>query len=430
MRKKTEGGFTLLEMTISAVILAILAAYAIPKLATGKDKADATAESLAIAALEMRHKASLLDYYRTGERPTVGNIVGYRAPSISEPAPAEAEVLFDYGFFGHFEFNHPNGQAKIILGYVAGTTPVDALSGNDTTTWKNPTRTSFPSCSDLTDGFWIYNVGPNGAYDAIKFNQWGSTVYSGLFRLGAGVLGPRSENINLTPIGGGNRGVPRSARPGCLVSASALNWWRNTPAAGYTEHVLQPEDTGGSSQGTFRYVSETPIIQGRLLDIRGTTAGSVRSLTRISPSHFRLTCEAYSTRYGVPYSLSGLPSLHALATGRNDVTKLRPIVFTTNTGLSGVYHYDGTATVASETFTPPGVGSAKCVRQGPAPETPPTDPGSPGDYPPAADGSGWCLSAGRKLPTYSDSAGTPTSSTDDSVFELAAEAVDDPTNCP
>jgi hypothetical protein len=48
----------------------------------------------------------------------------------------------------------------------------------------------------------------------------------------------------------------------------------------------------------------------------------------------------------------------------------------------------------------------------------------------ATDGSGYCLSPGRKLPTYRDSSGTPTSSVSDPVVELATEAVDDPTNCP
>ena len=71
-----------------------------------------------------------------------------------------------------------------------------------------------------------------------------------------------------------------------------------------------------------------------------------------------------------------------------------------------------------------------CERVGPAPAVPPSDPGDPGAYPMAQDGSGYCLSPGRKLPTYKDGSGTPTGSSSDPVVELATEAMDDPTNCP
>lgn len=156
-----------------------------------------------------------------------------------------------------------------------------------------------------------------------------------------------------------------------------------------------------------------------------------------SANRFAFDCSPYSRRYGVPYVIRGVqPWGSGVLSSSNGLEKSASYMISVST--EGAFtHYDGTLGVISSstswlhhTFKGEPDKNGYCERQGPAPTVPPSDPGAPGAYPMAADGSGYCLSPGRKLPTYRDGNGTPTASASDPVAELATDAVDDATNCP
>jgi type II secretory pathway pseudopilin PulG len=392
---KKKGGFSTVEVVITTVILAILAAIATPKLANMTGQADRAAEKKAIKSIENLHAAAILANSKSGASPypTLGSSVGFRPeiPGVTpEPAPAEAEVLFNYGF--------------TLIDYVRD--PVSNII--HPITLGGPLK----SCSALASENLASLMFIPAPYGVPNF------------------LG--SVDINLEPIGE-NLGVPRSEPPACRISAWSFRKFYTTPMGEYVNLVNATQTANNAFYASGPLVSRVGVARGATAP--GNTGGHLHV---IAPNTVQLTCEPYSERHGVEYRLTNNP--FGTISGRQDLSQVR--TFDTGSAfdqtltsispdpeVTAYYEQRIHQSYLTHWFAP----NAKCERVGPAPELPPAvpaDPGSPGKYPLAADGSGWCVGPGRKLPAFSDENGTPTSSHSDVVREIAADAVDDEANCP
>ena len=217
--------------------------------------------------------------------------------------------------------------------------------------------------------------------------------------------------------------------PSCLVERFRGRNWRNSTAAGYQLLVL-PYLT---YQGTWTFASTENVFDHDYLILHN--GSNYKSFVA---NYFYYDCTGYKRRYGVPYVIR---AGNLLASNGKEVMTPNQMTSVTSFEISATRQLISGDPAAPNMYTdmyeqsggikyPERHQAAYCERVGPAPALPPSDPGDPGAYPMAQDGSGYCLSPGRKLPTYRDGSGTPTSSASDSVVELATEAVDDPANCP
>lgn len=388
-----RNGFTAIETVVTVVVLAILAAYATPKLFGLKDQADATEETLKIKDIEARHTQEILNAGKRGSNPTLGDVVGFRPEVVAEPAPDTADVMVDWSFFVRFAVGTSTSFAAENLGI-----PMSYITSGSVTQWEDPNNDGLATCEELVSG-------GRGKL------AWFSGGNSPSVKKGMGVLRPLEDDFVVESLGV-SIGAPASAAPPqCRANRISVSRWRSTAAAGYQRHILD------DIEQTEEYVSVLPQWES----VTWQSPGITTTLKTIAPERYRFTCSPASEKYGTKYELKGhtAAQLHPDKDKSTWMGTTRSLVSLGTTPAS----YEQIAAV-------PTVGTRYCERVGPAPAVPPADPGNPGIYPMAADGSGYCLSPGRKLPTYRDGSGTPTSSASDSVVELATEAVDDPANCP
>jgi type II secretory pathway pseudopilin PulG len=404
---KKTGGFSTVEVVITTIILAVLAAIATPKLANMSGEANSTAEKKAIKSIEMLYAAAMLANSKSGSLyPTIGSSVGFRPeiPGVTpEPAPDEAPVLFNFGFQFQSLVRYPETARTMTVQHrVVGIYHLVDQSN------------VFKSCSDLETA-----VKANYKFVSVPGTMGDPPLYMGV------------ADIKIDAEGN-NRGVSRTdSPPACRVSSWKFRTFRTTPADGY--EYLDVGSSGQTSANAF-YASQ------ELVDGYGFTDGArlenpSGKLLVIGPSSHQFTCEPLTERYGVEYRLQGG---YGVVSGRPGLGIAKPFESSglyTHTlvgfpqDLSTNYYEQRLRTTFISSPTSPT--SAKCVRNGPAPELPPAvpaDPGSPGKYPLAEDGSGWCVGPGRKLPAFSDENGTPTTSHSDVVREIASDAVDDEIN--
>lgn len=383
-----RNGFTAIETVVTVVVLAILAAYATPKLFGLKEQADATEETLKIKDIEERHTQEILKAGKRGSNPTLGDVVGFRPEVVAEPAPDTAPVLIDYSF----GFSTSFGTSPSIQTIV--------VRENSTTSFMD--NVEQVTCGTETSALFT----PNAYYTANGGAIWTSKLITSTFELVSGSVHSVAPG---TPV------------PKCRGSITGYQGWcNNTPAA--CGVAAAPHHTWIDGSGNPRTIY-SPLTDSTLAYAHGSYNGGLSTigwLRDLPASKWRLTCASHSSDYGVSYLIKG-----ASGTSNNLEKGVWQAVAWTYLGqIQSSPRYDAADGV------PPSVGGAYCERVGPAPAIPPAAPGFLGAYPMAADYSGYCLSQGRKLPTYRDGSGTPTDSSSDPVVELATEAVDDPTNCP
>lgn len=420
-----RNGFTAIETVVSVVVLAILAAYATPKLFGLKEQADATEETLKIKDIEARHTQEILKAGKRGVNPTLGDVVGFRPEVTAEPAPDTAPMLVDWTW------------RRTIL-----TEPRHLRTSNlqqSTAGYMSPSIFGdlYLKCKDVP--LHINPLAVNGYTRGYQTNElWDS--YSGSF---TETTNPnmyyRLNSFTATQLGP-SEAVPASEpAPKCDLFIDVYKFTVITGSypqdplfgnmRGVRTHVVTNATTYSLNGGSEIYSSWEEVSGGTAYHHREGTP---------SATHFSYDCSPYSQRYGVKYVIRNVqPWGSGVLSTSNGLEKSATYMDSVSTsGAFTHYNSSGVGVVASSTTWLTNTFNGKpdrngyCERVGPPPEAPPSDPGNPGIYPMAADGSGYCLSPGRKLPTYKDSTGTPTSSASDSVVELATEAVDDPANCP
>lgn len=105
MRARNNSAFTLTELLVVIVILAILAAIVVPKVADSNREAEVAAAKASLRAIE----AKIDEHYRIhGVWPTnldVGWFVGHRLPKSPWKAPHNGEAA---NIFGQAHWHHPN----------------------------------------------------------------------------------------------------------------------------------------------------------------------------------------------------------------------------------------------------------------------------------------------------------------------------------
>jgi prepilin-type N-terminal cleavage/methylation domain-containing protein len=418
-RRARRNGFTAAETVVTVVVLAILAAYATPKLFGLKEQADATEETLKIKDIEARHTQEMLKAGKRGSNPTLGDVVGFRPEVVAEPAPETAPMLVDYSF--RIRLYYSTNSFYKDLGYTANS---GTIRTSDTTRWGDPDGDGSSSCEEIVTGIQLGTISPK------RFGTNGSSATIGLGVKGESLL----DAVRVTALGASQDVGVTDTIPSCRVDSSKFYKWGNSNI----ETPLIPSVWGepylGYVPSTLPWVSDSPLHES----LFSLTPANVY-VRNVAPNSYRYDCSSYSNRYGAPYLTRGLPSSPTGLNGR-ETTPFVTLVSSLTLIASGAQvtqYFGGPYSPATgnvydliPTSSPFSSPSSYCERVGPAPSVPPSDPGDPGAYPMAADGSGYCLSSGRKLPTYRDSSGTPTSSSADPVVELATEAVDDPTNCP
>lgn len=413
-------GFTAIEVVVTAVVLAILAAYATPKLFGLKDQAKEAEETLKIQDIASRHAKEMLEQgKRSGSLPTLGGTVGFREPVVAEPAPDTAPMLVDWNFPG---FLHPSGRIN-------------------KTTW---TDTSF----DASDLFYVGSkYSSDGVFRCDNPNLYANPRYDGSAVIQQGTPALYFHMFNREDLSLARRGALEDApvsqaAPTCQVNlkfrvfsvASSYGLFPSPwNAKGYyEEHTITP--TGMTARrvhapiGLYAGTESVVSVSQPYL----TSGNSVE----IWANSFRFDCSSYSAIYGVPYVIRGLTGFSAaeLAAWHGQETATSWVGLGTTPPSYALEQISSSPVMnrvnllLQQRYPTRNLGY--CERQGPAPAVPPSDPGDPGAYPMSTDGSGYCLSPGRKLPTYRDGAGTPTTSPSDPVAELATDAVDDATNCP
>jgi prepilin-type N-terminal cleavage/methylation domain-containing protein len=402
---KPSRGFTAAETVVTVVVLAILSAYAIPKLFGLQDQAKSTEETLKIKDIEARHTQELLKAGKRGVNPALGDVVGFRPEVVAEPAPDTAPMRVSYSYSFGFWLPGSSMASTLILstGHPRPTNAADQV-------WQDRNGDGISSCSEIGD------------LDPLKKKHYKNAGFE------IDYFG-EERGIRTSVSGGDTDRLLTDPIPSCVFERYEVRRWysSSTSATGLMYLALGPEYP---LQSRF-YVSASPQAYSYGRNSNGSWYSS------FNPNRMLYDCRYYSRQYGVPYVIKGA-SIAAI-NGGEAITASQaatyPSLFQiTGTSISeGTVEIDGTFPTLYR-FEPNPINMANhqnvvCERQGPAPVPPPADPGDPGAYSMAADHSGYCLSPGRKLPTYRDSAGTPTSSASDPVVELASEAVDDSTNC-
>jgi hypothetical protein len=394
-------------------VLAILSAYAIPKLFGLQDQARTTEETLKIKDIEARHAQELLKAGKRGVNPALGDVVGFRPEVVAEPAPDTAPMLMDW------KWNSSN-LVPAPFRIVGGTVP-----------WSQKYTLPMITAEEIAalPDFRCTNERDFLNPEALDGNVVSSTS-----------LLYHKVNFLSTTLSGPMEDIPADApAPKCtfifdieqfsVASSYGVHPWMGLGLRGVKSHYHRD---GMGYNGTSEYYWSGSLVITPISTVSsweyvnyGGSPAQEREAD-VSANRYRLDCSSYSSRYGVPYRIKG--ARHSLSNGLETSAWLNSYQT-----FEDVRHLDAENKVG---FGMTYVNRANtalngvCERQGPAPVPPPADPGDPGAYSMAADHSGYCLSPGRKLPTYRDSAGTPTSSAADPVVELATEAVDDPTNCP
>lgn len=382
-KRHTSGsrGFTALEVVVTVVVLAILAAYATPKLFGLKDRAKETEETMKIQDLESRHAKAMLEQgKRNGSLPTLGGTVGFRSPVVSEEAPDELPVLYSYSYWMLIP-RDPRSSTEVFSPNLLGYRPLTSPPFGSGVNWQDPNGDGVSGCEELVSGI----------IDS-RFVKIDTTSYALLTGISVARAGDDYQKSHTEPV------------PSCIIQSVSYRRWCTTGTTCKNDETDIP--SAAASLGFSKTLTTVSSFD---------TDHSYQR--RLSPAFYRYSCAGHSERYGVEYALPANMSLDAP----------RPLNRTRTMVSSSPVYYEQSY---DPVYPPAPVANAKCVRQGPAPEPAPSDPGDTGAYPMAADGSGYCLSPGRKLPTYKDGAGTPTSSPSAPVAELGSEAVDDPTNCP
>jgi type II secretory pathway pseudopilin PulG len=375
---KPSRGFSAAETVVTVVVLAILSAYAAPKLFGVKEQADAAEETLKIKDIEARHSQEMLKAGKRGSNPILGDVVGFRPEVVAEPAPDEAPVLYSYSYYTLLPYS-PRSTAQVLSTDLFGYRPLNSPPYGSGQNWADTNGDKMSGCEELVSGIKTPRF--------IKRNS----EYIYLLEMNVSKIGDDYQVPHSNPV------------PGCAINSfSYKKWCNSTSTSCQTEVDIPPEAfaAGYSKTWTTVYSFSTDHSYN----------------TRLSPTHYRYSCQAYTDKFGVEYQIN-----------INDSEPYKTLPITrVKVSDSPIAYEQSYANV----YPPPPQSGVMCVRVGAAPEAPPSDPGDPGAYPMAADHSGYCLSPGRKLPTYRDSNGTPTSSASDPVMELATDAVDDPTNCP
>lgn len=397
-----RNGFTAIETVVTVVVLAILAAYATPKLFGLKEQADATEETLKIKDIEARHSQEMLKAGKRGSNPILGDVVGFRPEVVAEPAPDTAPMRVSYGY--SFQFNPDQYGGSTGAMYISTGYPRDTSAQGGSGVWFDPDDDGISTCSELS---------------SLDFRAKLMTIRGMVLGFFVG----EDDSIRTSSTSSDRDLLLTDPIPRCRIERVAYRRWRTTVATGYVYQDIPELPTTSYKYMTENFFGDMPYGKN--------SAG--RFFRTIAPNHFSYDCRSYSRSYGVQYVIKG--SADARMNNKEHLTRAESaglsIVFAVNStdveivGSSPVQYDKVPNAINTSSHS-----SVHCERVGPAPAVPPSDPGDPGVYPMAADGSGYCLSPGRKLPTYKDSAGTPTSSASDSVAELGTEAVDDLTNCP
>lgn len=401
---------------VTVVVLAILAAYATPKLFGLKEQADATEEILKIKNIEARHSREMLKAGKRGVNPTLGDVVGFRPEVVAEPAPETAPMLVDWTW---------NKSKLLPIIFSGAPAPINGAVGGYILSSEYNDESKLFRCSNAWDfinplaangNVYIHLPGVSGSETHWKLNSFSASTADAYEDVPATDPSPRCTlSMNLDHL-------YRNHLSGTVPLFGARGKWTRVDITGASEStiVYDPPYSGA-------FAPPPPTVKARPWEYWPSlvTSPAVAEMTP-SADQFRYDCSFYSQEYGVPYrikdSTPGAAGAETGAwTGGTDVSFEGEFVALTPRKIG-----DGRLYINKNTPSRSGV----CERVGPAPETPPADPGAPGAYPMATDGSGYCLSPGRKLPTYKDGSGTPTESSSDPVVELATEAVDDPTNCP
>lgn len=426
-RREKSGGFTAVETVVAVVVLSILSAYAIPKLFGLKDQADATEETLKIKDIEARHTQEILKAGKRGYRPRLGDVVGFRPEVVSEPTPETAPLLVDYSFAF---FSESPTSTTPEGGWIAIHPGIGSGSRSD--------AFDYPASDEqmLCDGVQIWR----------RFRNTSDPTRSYLIPSTPSVFQARSFEASIVSGGPSSGALPSDEIPKCRAiyrSISVTNIAANQTQTYLDALRARPGHVEwiSSTGRLYHYSDLSPVREDWTLRSMADAPGTSSRVRDILPQKWRATCTPHVEKYGAPYVLSGLTNGWSTTLPTHfGGTGIRSMAGDNGKEKSHWGHVAGTnlrviqedpliSAVDGRPLTEI-LGGARCERVGEAPAPPPADPGDPGAYPMATDGSGYCLSPGRKLPTYRDSSGTPTSSASDPVVELATEAVDDPTNCP
>jgi hypothetical protein len=213
-----------------------------------------------------------------------------------------------------------------------------------------------------------------------------------------------------------------TARPSC---DSAAIFSAYTIDAGYqiVPHPNNPTPTGAGLKGSDSAVD----CSLRYFRINGGITYGPYNLNGYGssfpapPQQIRMTCEIYQTTYGVPYTIK-------YENQGNVVSDYQGLTVGSYRGINGSSVSGKTAKqFYATTYAVGALLDAHCEASSLTPDTPAKD----GEYPMAADFSGYCVADGWKIGTYKDANGTtPTTAATDPVGFIAAAPEEDATNCP
>jgi prepilin-type N-terminal cleavage/methylation domain-containing protein len=136
MKAKRRSGFTLIEVLIVVVIMAILAATIIPQFSSSTE--DAKASSLKFNLHTMRAQIELYKLHHGGDVPA---ITGTTLPQLT----ASTDMSGQIGTTGP---NYPYGP------YIQGQLPPNSFDGKNTVT----ATANFPPTAATAAGGWFYHV--------------------------------------------------------------------------------------------------------------------------------------------------------------------------------------------------------------------------------------------------------------------------------
>jgi len=127
-KERQQNGFTLIEVLIVVIIMAVLAATIIPQFSSSTD--DAKESSLKFNLHTIRSQIEMYKIHHAGTVPTLANFVDQMTKATnSSGATTGTDLIYGPYFQGEVPNNPFNGSSTLVAVATAGTEPSAVVAG-------------------------------------------------------------------------------------------------------------------------------------------------------------------------------------------------------------------------------------------------------------------------------------------------------------